>query len=72
MLTFRPGQTVGDQLCTVVSVLDDNIIEDEETFFLTLSVAPEDMNFVKFSGGNLSIVSIIQDPNDSMSVIFKL
>lgn len=65
LLTFRPGQTVGDQLCTVVSILDDAFIEEEEIFYISLSVAPEDMNLVKFHGGSLSTVTIIQDPNDS-------
>ena len=65
VVTFRPGQTIGDQRCSVVSVLDDGFIEDEEMFNLSLSVSTADVDFVKFNGLDISTFTIIQDPNDS-------
>lgn len=65
MITFGPGQSVGDEHCTVVSVVDDNLIEDEETFNLILSVSPADVDLVDFIGRGTSSFNIIQDPNDS-------
>lgn len=66
MLTFISGQTVDAQRCTVISVLDDTLIEDDETFSISLIASPADGNSVRFTTGeNVTTVTIVQDPNDS-------
>ena len=68
MLTFISGQTVGAQRCTDVSVLDDNLIEEDEIFILSLVASPHDENAVMFvAGENYTTITILQDPNDSKS-----
>ena len=69
-LTFISGQTVGAQRCTDVTVLDDNLIEDDEIFSLSLIASLTDENAVMFTAGeNFTIITILQDPNDSKSII---
>ena len=66
-LTFISGQTVGAQRCTVISAVDDTLIEDDESLNITLSVAPADLDSVRYTTGESSTsVTIVQDPNDSM------
>ena len=66
MLTFISGQTVGAQRCTDVSILDDNLIEDDEMFTLSLIASPSDESAVTFTQGeNATNITILQDPNDS-------
>ncbi len=72
VITFSPGQTVGDENCIVVSVLDDSFIENKETFNLTLSVSSADVNSVAFSGQGISTFTITQDPNDSTFKAYQL
>ena len=65
-LTFISGQTVGAQRCIDVSILDDNLIEDDETFTLSLIASLTDESAVMFTaGGNSTTITILQDPNDS-------
>ena len=57
---------MGAQRCTDVSVLDDNLIEDDETFTLSLVASPADESAVMFvDGENFTTITILQDPNDS-------
>ena len=66
VLTFISGQMVGAQRCTDISVLDDNLIEDDEIFTLSLIASPSDASAVTFTAGeNFTTVNILQDPNDS-------
>lgn len=72
-LTFIPGQTVGAQRCTDVSVLDDNLIEDDEIFTLSLVVSPMDASAVMFvAGQNFTTITILQDPDDSKSFLLHV
>ena len=49
----------------VVSVVDDDFIEDEEAFDIILTVPPADVGSVIFNGTDVTTFTIIQDPNDS-------
>ena len=72
MLTFISGQTVSAQRCTDVSVLDDNLIEDDEIFILSLVASPDDESAVMFvAGENYTTITILQDPNDSKSFLLR-
>ena len=64
-VTFRAGRSAGDQHCIVVTVIDDDFIEDEETFDMILTVSPGDEPSVVFNGADVTTFTIIQDPNDS-------
>ena len=64
-VTFRAGLSAGDQRCIVVTVIDDDFIEDEETFDIVLTVSPGDEPSVVFNGADVTTFTIIQDPNDS-------
>ena len=64
-VTFRAGLSTGDQHCVVVTVIDDDFIEDEETFDIVLTVPPGDEASVVFNGADVTTFTIIQDPNDS-------
>ena len=64
-VTFRAGLSTGDRHCVVVTVIDDDFIEDEETFDIILTVPPGDEASVVFNGADATTFTIIQDPNDS-------
>ena len=64
-VTFRAGLSTGDQHCVVVTVIDDDFIEDEETFDIILNLPPGDEASVVFNGADVTTFTIIQDPNDS-------
>ena len=66
-LTFISGQEVGAQRCTVLSAVDDALIEDDESLNISLSVSSAaDEDSVRYTEGEGSTtVTIIQDPNDS-------
>ena len=64
-MTFGAGLRTGDQHCIVVSVVDDDFIEDEEAFDIILTVPPADVGSVIFNGTDVTTFTIIQDPNDS-------
>ena len=64
-VTFRAGLSTGDQHCVVVTVIDDDFIEDEETFDIVLTVPPGDEASVVFNRADATTLTIIQDPNDS-------
>ena len=72
VLTFSAGFTVGDEQCIAVSVIDDDLIEDEETFDINLIASPTDAAAVIFNGTDVTTFSIVQDPNDSIYAILTL
>ncbi len=61
-LTFIEGSVSGDELCYDVTIIDDNLVEDNEMFFITLT-SPEPV----LIGRTLSqaTVTINPDPADS-------
>ena len=66
MLTFTSGQSVGAQSCAVLFTIDDSLIEDVETFNISLAASPSDESTVRFTiGEDVTTVTILQDPNDS-------
>ena len=68
-LTFISGQTVGAQRCTVISALDDSLIETEEVLNVSMTASPTDGDAVRFTAGQgVATVTILQDPNDSMFI----
>lgn len=60
-LTFDEGAASGDEQCHRVAITDDNILEDSEVFFVTLT-----SNEPAFLGNNLTraTVTINPDPAD--------
>ena len=66
MLTFLSGQTAGAQQCATVFALEDDLIEDVETFSVSLSASTSNGISIRFTpGANVATVSIVQDPDDS-------
>ena len=67
MLTFTSGQSAGAQLCAQLFAIDDSLIEDSETFNVSLAASPSEETIVRFTiGENVATVTIVQDPNDSV------
>ena len=60
-LTFNASSVFGDEQCHRVLIIDDNVLESSETFFVTLT-SPEPA----FLGSNLThtTVTIHPDPAD--------
>ena len=55
------------KLCTEVLLLNDDILENNENFYILLTPALENRQIVVVSMGRSSEeVSIIEDPNDGM------
>lgn len=42
-LTFQPGLPVGQNHCTIISIFDDDVLEDTESFFVVLGSVNEDV-----------------------------
>ena len=67
MLTFTSGEAVGAQRCADIFAIDDSLIEDVETFNISLAASLPDEDAVRFTiAGNVTTVTIVQDPNDSV------
>lgn len=60
-LTFDDGAVSGDRQCHTVSITNDNVLENDETFFVTLT-----SNEPAFLQSNLTqaTVTIRRDPAD--------
>ena len=72
-LRFSRGQTIGVQQCTTVFALEDTLIEDDESFNISLATSSSDASFVAFSPeASVATVTIVQDPNDSKSLMSVL
>ena len=67
-ITFTSGQNdTGDNLqCISISLIDDNVLEGNETFNLLITPTPEDEGIVNVING-LITVTIQEDPSDSMT-----
>ena len=65
-ITFVSGQnSTGDnQQCFYVVLLDDNVLEYNETFDILIRPSPEDEDIVNITGGIIT-VTIDEDPTDS-------
>ena len=62
-LTFTSGQTTGGMQCTDLQILDDNILESEET--LTLHLVSNDTSVVVITtNAESAVVTIEEDPTD--------
>ena len=62
-LIFTSGQTAGDTQCTNLQILDDSILESDETF--NLQLAADDTSVVTITvGADSSVVTIREDPMD--------
>jgi hypothetical protein len=67
-LSFSTGQTIGAQQCTTILAIDDTLIEDDETFNISLTTSSADDSFVTFTPeASVATITIVQDPNDSKS-----
>ena len=65
-ITFVSGQnSTGDnQQCFYIILLDDNVLEYNETFDILIRPSPEDEDIVNITGGIIT-VTIQEDPTDS-------
>ena len=65
-ITFISGQnSTGDnQQCFYVVLLDDNVLEGNETFDIQIRPSPQDEDIVNITGGIITI-TIEEDPTDS-------
>ena len=65
-ITFVSGQnSTGDnEQCFNIILLDDNILEGNETFDILIRPSPEDEDIVNITGGIIT-VTIEEDPTDS-------
>ena len=62
MIVFTSGQTVNETQCTTITILDDNVLEDTESFQITLSAMDP---FVIIPSAQDSIdININEDPLD--------
>ena len=61
-IVFTSGQTVNDTQCTPITILDDNVLEDTESFQITLSAMDP---FISIPSTQDSIdININEDPLD--------
>lgn len=68
-LTFISGQTIGAQRCSLISAIDDTLIEAVESLSISLIPSSSDEDSVRLTmGQGIATVIIVQDPNDRMSV----
>ena len=66
-MTFTSGQTIGAQHCITVRALDDTLYEENEAFNVALTASNPTEHSVRFTAGeNVTTVTILRDPNDSM------
>lgn len=65
-ITFTSGQSSNgsNEQCFIIYLIDDNVLEGNETFSLLITPAVDD-GVVNVTGG-LVTVTITEDPNDSM------
>ena len=60
-LTFLRGESVGSAArCVNISILDDDVVEANETFDVVLSSS----SLLQITGGTSIPVTIYEDPND--------
>ena len=58
-LTFSTGSGAGDSQCTLVQILDDDAVEDDENFVITATlVSPNPDITVRQSSGTVTITDI--------------
>ena len=68
-VTFTSGQnaTGDNQQCIFIPLLDDDVLEGNQTFSVLITPAPGDEDVVVINSTNEMITVVIQeDPNDSM------
>ena len=67
-ITFTSGQnaTGDNQQCVFIPLLDDDVLEGNQTFSVLITPAPGDEDVVVINSTNEMITVVIQeDPNDS-------
>ena len=64
-LTFTSGSSVGTVVCELVVINNDNILEDDEFFTITMSTT-ETVSVVISSDANMATVTISEDASDGM------
>ena len=65
MLTFDPSDEIGATHCVNIPVLDDNIVEEPETFTATLGMISEGAEVGLDENSRTALVTIISDIHDS-------
>ena len=68
-ITFTSGQTAsGDnQQCFSIPIIDDDILENNETFDILITPVSEDEDVVNITSQEIT-VTIEEDPTDSTSI----
>ena len=59
--TFSSGSSTGDTICINITIIDDNILEIEQFFILTLSTADENVILEEYE----IVINIIDQFNGS-------
>ena len=70
-LIFIPGQSASGNnlICVNLTILNDYLLEYNETFIVTLNSTQQDSNYIRISTRqNITLVTIIEDPQDGMLV----
>ena len=64
---FLPGDTTGSQHCVNITILDDEIVEDNEEFKVVLSSTSD----IQIFGITSTNVTIVKDTSDSKIVEYS-
>ena len=70
-LTFTPG-SVSQQRCTDITILDDIVVENTESFIVSLSTSANDADHVNFNSFETAIVSITNDDSKHQHVCYLI
>ena len=70
-LTFTAGQnaTGDNQQCAFIPVLNDDVLECNETFDVLVAPSPEDSEIVNITAQVVTVV-LVDDSNDSKPTMF--
>ena len=63
-LTFTVGQTVGDEQCSQLLVLDDDFVESNETIEISITAAASSYNTTDLNPQSI-VSTILEDSKDS-------
>ncbi|KAL5503337.1 hypothetical protein EMCRGX_G010266 [Ephydatia muelleri] len=70
-LMFIPGQSASSNnlICVNLTILNDYLLEYNETFIVTLNSTQQDSNYIRISTiQNITLVTIIEDPQDAIQI----
>ena len=68
-LTFTPGSG-SQQLCTEITIIDDNVVESDESFLIVLNTMASDVEHVDFFRG--SATAFITNDDSELLVLHDI